>query len=226
MTGSPTLALNDGGTASFTGDSGIGALTFIYTVSAGQNTPDLTVTSLSPQWRDHSGCGFEQRECGWRRQLQSHRHLADRYDGSDNRDQHDREQQCHYEQHRHFGLSDQRHDGRGGEWPDSHHRDAQQRTVGGGHLHHDRSEQCLVGERNLDASRRSRGRQLHGHGQCLRPRGQCGAASPPSAYGRGGQIERGADPDNREHRVERERRRFGAARDHGKRPSIPTTGFR
>jgi hypothetical protein len=47
VTGSPTLALNDGGSASFTGDSGIGALTFIYTVSAGQNTPDLTVTSLS-----------------------------------------------------------------------------------------------------------------------------------------------------------------------------------
>jgi Ca2+-binding RTX toxin-like protein len=45
--GTPTLTLNDGGTATYTGGSGTGALTFNYTVAAGQNTPDLTVTALN-----------------------------------------------------------------------------------------------------------------------------------------------------------------------------------
>ncbi len=37
--GSPTLALNDGGTATYIGGSGTNTLTFSYTVLAGQNTP-------------------------------------------------------------------------------------------------------------------------------------------------------------------------------------------
>ena len=45
--GSPTLTLNDGGTATYTGGSGTNALTFSYTVLAGQNTPDLTVSSVN-----------------------------------------------------------------------------------------------------------------------------------------------------------------------------------
>jgi hypothetical protein len=45
--GSPTLALNDGGTAVYSGGSGSAALTFSYTVAAGQNTPDLTVSSFN-----------------------------------------------------------------------------------------------------------------------------------------------------------------------------------
>ena len=45
--GSPTLALNDGGTATYTGGSGTNALTFSYTVLAGQNTPDLTVSAVN-----------------------------------------------------------------------------------------------------------------------------------------------------------------------------------
>jgi hypothetical protein len=45
--GTPTLTLNDGGTATYTGGSGTGALTFTYTVAAGQNTPDLAVTALN-----------------------------------------------------------------------------------------------------------------------------------------------------------------------------------
>ena len=45
--GTPTLTLNDGGTASYTGGSGSNALTFSYTVAAGQNTSDLTVTALN-----------------------------------------------------------------------------------------------------------------------------------------------------------------------------------
>src|SRR6185437_14795744 len=45
--GSPTLSLNDGGTATYTGGSGSTALTFSYTVAAGQNTPDLTVSAFN-----------------------------------------------------------------------------------------------------------------------------------------------------------------------------------
>ena len=45
--GTPTLTLNDGGTATYTGGSGSSALTFSYTVAAGQNTPDLTVTAVN-----------------------------------------------------------------------------------------------------------------------------------------------------------------------------------
>ena len=45
--GTPTLTLNDGGTATYTGGSGTDALTFSYTVAAGQNTADLTVTAVN-----------------------------------------------------------------------------------------------------------------------------------------------------------------------------------
>src|SRR5262249_31854395 len=45
--GTPTLTLNDGGTATYTGGSGSSALTFSYTVAAGQNTADLTVTAVN-----------------------------------------------------------------------------------------------------------------------------------------------------------------------------------
>jgi hypothetical protein len=45
--GTPTLTLNDGGTATYTGGSGTTALTFSYTVAAGQNTPDLVVSSFN-----------------------------------------------------------------------------------------------------------------------------------------------------------------------------------
>ena len=45
--GSPTLALNDGGTATYVGGSGSNALTFSYTVAAGQNTPDLMASAFN-----------------------------------------------------------------------------------------------------------------------------------------------------------------------------------
>jgi hypothetical protein len=45
--GAPTLTLNDGGAATYTGGSGTTALTFSYTVAAGQNTPDLVVSSFN-----------------------------------------------------------------------------------------------------------------------------------------------------------------------------------
>ena len=51
--GTPTLTLNDGGTATYIGGSGTSALTFSYTVGAGQNTPDLTVTAVNSQRRHH-----------------------------------------------------------------------------------------------------------------------------------------------------------------------------
>ena len=45
--GTPTLTLNDGGTATYIGGSGTNALTFSYTVAAGQNTPDLMTTAVN-----------------------------------------------------------------------------------------------------------------------------------------------------------------------------------
>ena len=45
--GKPTLTLNDGGTATYTGGSGTNALTFSYTVAAGQNTADLAATAVN-----------------------------------------------------------------------------------------------------------------------------------------------------------------------------------
>ncbi len=42
--GNPTLQLNDGETATYASGSGTDTLTFDYTVAAGDNTPDLTVT--------------------------------------------------------------------------------------------------------------------------------------------------------------------------------------
>ena len=45
--GIPTLSLNNGGTASYTGGSGSNALTFSYTVGAGEDTSDLAVTSFN-----------------------------------------------------------------------------------------------------------------------------------------------------------------------------------
>ena len=44
--GTPTLTLNNGGAASYSGGSGH-RLTFSYTVAAGQNTADLAVTSFN-----------------------------------------------------------------------------------------------------------------------------------------------------------------------------------
>ncbi|QDF36263.1 heparin lyase I family protein [Bradyrhizobium symbiodeficiens] len=45
--GTPTLTLNNGGTATYAGGSGSNALTFSYTVAAGQNTSDLAVTAFN-----------------------------------------------------------------------------------------------------------------------------------------------------------------------------------
>ena len=45
--GTPTLSLNDGGTAAYTGGSGTNALIFSYTVLQGQNTPDLMETAVN-----------------------------------------------------------------------------------------------------------------------------------------------------------------------------------
>ncbi len=47
VTGTPTLALNSGGTGSYTSGSGTSTLTFTYTVGAGQNSADLDYTSTS-----------------------------------------------------------------------------------------------------------------------------------------------------------------------------------
>ena len=43
VAGTPTLTLNDGGTANYTGGSGTNALTFSYTVGAGEQRPALAM---------------------------------------------------------------------------------------------------------------------------------------------------------------------------------------
>ena len=45
--GAPTLSLDDGGVAYFTGGSGTSALSFLYTVASPQNTSDLYVTAFN-----------------------------------------------------------------------------------------------------------------------------------------------------------------------------------
>ena len=45
--GTPTLTLNDGGTATYVSGSGTNALSFSYTVGAGQNTAGLTATAVN-----------------------------------------------------------------------------------------------------------------------------------------------------------------------------------
>ena len=45
--GTPTLTLNDGGTATYISGSGTSALIFSYTVAAGQNTAALTATAVN-----------------------------------------------------------------------------------------------------------------------------------------------------------------------------------
>ena len=51
--GTPTLTLNDGGTATYSGGSGTSALTFSYTVGAGQNTVRSRRHRGQSQLRDH-----------------------------------------------------------------------------------------------------------------------------------------------------------------------------
>ena len=45
--GTPTLTLNDGGIATYTGGSGSNALTFSYTIAAGQNIANLAATAVN-----------------------------------------------------------------------------------------------------------------------------------------------------------------------------------
>ena len=75
--GTPTLTLNDGGTATYTGGSGTNALTFSYTVAAGQNTADLAVTAVNLNG-DRQGRRRQRRQ-PHRRGDQPGRHAADRH---------------------------------------------------------------------------------------------------------------------------------------------------
>ena len=55
VSGKPTLTLNDGGTATYTGGSGTNALTFSYTVGSGQSTNALAVTGVNGTIADLDG---------------------------------------------------------------------------------------------------------------------------------------------------------------------------
>ena len=74
--GTPTLTLNDGGTASYTGGSGSTALTFSYTVAAGQTTSDLAISALNLNGAVDQRRSRQRRQPGRRHQLQSRRHPA------------------------------------------------------------------------------------------------------------------------------------------------------
>jgi hypothetical protein len=45
--GTPTLSLNDGGVATYSGGSGTNLLTFTTTIASGENTPDLAITAFN-----------------------------------------------------------------------------------------------------------------------------------------------------------------------------------
>ena len=47
VAGTPTLSLNSGGTATYTGGSGTASLTFNYTVAEGQNADDLAILAVN-----------------------------------------------------------------------------------------------------------------------------------------------------------------------------------
>ena len=79
--GVPTLSLNNGGTASYTGGSGSNALTFSYTVGAGDDTSDLTVTRQPERGDGQRRSGQQRRPLG--SSNQPDRHPADRYDRTD-----------------------------------------------------------------------------------------------------------------------------------------------
>jgi hypothetical protein len=55
VSGTPTLTLNDGGTATYTGGTGTNALTFSYTVATGQTTSALAVTAVNGTIADLDG---------------------------------------------------------------------------------------------------------------------------------------------------------------------------
>lgn len=55
VTGTPTLVLNDGGTATYQSGSGTNALVYSHTVSSGENTSDLTVSSAAGSVADVTG---------------------------------------------------------------------------------------------------------------------------------------------------------------------------
>ena len=55
VSGTPTLSLNDGGTATYAGGSGTNALTFSYTVASGQTTSALAVTGVNGTVTDLDG---------------------------------------------------------------------------------------------------------------------------------------------------------------------------
>ena len=80
--GTPTLTLNDGGVATYTGGSGTNTLTFTYTVGAGQNIASLAATARQPQWRDDRQRGRDRRQPVADRRLDPER-PADRHHDAD-----------------------------------------------------------------------------------------------------------------------------------------------
>ena len=82
--GTPTLTLNDGGIATYTGGSGSSALAFSYTVAARRKYARPHGDRHQPQRRHRAGCQRPRRGPD-RRRRQSRRHLADRHHGAASR---------------------------------------------------------------------------------------------------------------------------------------------
>ena len=143
--GTPTLTLNDGGTATYTGGSGGTALTFSYTVAAGQNTADLSVTAVNLNGATvKDGAGNSRQPL---RDPVSSRHPADRHHGA--------------------------HGGVGGDLRDRHHqrqRRSQGRQRGHADAHHERGGDGGGRHADADAQRWRHGdlhRRLGQHGADL-----------------------------------------------------------
>ncbi len=89
--GTPTIALNDGGTANYVSGSGSNALVFSYTVAAGQNAADLALAAKRDrsERRHDPRRRRQQRRADRRERLQPRRHAADRHRrANDRRDRH------------------------------------------------------------------------------------------------------------------------------------------
>ncbi len=81
--GSPTLTLNDGGTATYTGGSGThGAHLQLHGCGRAEHVRPRRLIVQS-QRRNREGRSRQCSQSGWRHQLQSGRHPADRYRGAD-----------------------------------------------------------------------------------------------------------------------------------------------
>jgi len=168
-----SLALNDAGSASYVGGSGTRALTFSYTVAAGQNTADLTVNALSLNGATIQDASGNSANLSGATNDNPAGILQIDTTPPNNRHRHDRRKQHHHRRDGVHGLRHQRHLDRCRERLDRHGEHPQR-------LESRRRQHTVVDQGNAwsvnvtGASDSARRWRLHGDRQCLGPRGQCG----------------------------------------------------